>query len=101
MTDKKMFHEEIEEIRDGLVKKGILKPVASPPSLGVIMTRTEEEHLDEIRDEIYAHLRSKQAAPTCRNIIQAMFEMHYADWLGHDTSVPTCPYEHQGMDYDC
>jgi len=56
---------------------------------------TEEEHLDKIRDEVYEHLRSKQAAPTCRNIIQAMCELHYADWLGHDDIVPTCPYEHQ------
>lgn len=91
MADQRMFYEEVAEIRDGLIKRPTIVMRPFPP----LPPQSEEEHLDEIRDAIYTYLRGKQAPPTCRNIIHAMFEMGYADWLGHDESQPTCPYEMQ------
>lgn len=96
MADKKFFYEEVEEIRDVVVGRPALPPQFSMDEL--MPEQTEEEHLGEIRDAIYAYLRERKAPPTCRNIIQAMFEMHYADWIGYDSCVPTCPYEDSQAD---
>ena len=56
---------------------------------------TPEEDLERITQEVYEHLRGKNAPPTARNIVHAMFDIHYADWLGHGSIYPECEYEHQ------
>lgn len=91
MADKKFFYEEVEQIRDVVGERPEPPPQFSMDEL--MPEQTEEEHLGKIRDEVYKYLREQKAPPTCRNIIQAMFEMHYADWIGHDDCTPTCPYE--------
>ncbi len=98
MTDEfKPFYEEVEQIRDSLVGRPRWPTtLPMPPTAEDWPVQTEEEHLSEIRDQVYAHLREQKAPPTCRNIIHAMFAMHYADWIGYDDCIPTCPYEHQG-----
>jgi len=55
---------------------------------------TPEEHLRKIQQEVYAHLREKGAPPTARNIIHAMFDLRYADWIGHIGITPSCDYEY-------
>lgn len=51
----------------------------------------DAEHLDEIKQQVIEHLQGRVA--TTRNVIQAMFELHYADWLDGDGIIPTCDYE--------
>jgi len=91
MADKKFFYEEVEKIRDVVV--GRPEPPSQFSMDKLMPEQTEEEDLDEIQKKVYAHLREQKAPPTCRNIIHAMFAMHYADWIGHDDCTPTCPYE--------
>lgn len=56
--------------------------------------RSDAEHLESITQEVYAYLRSVGAPPTARNIVHAMFNLHYADWLCGEQSVrPICPME--------
>ncbi len=53
----------------------------------------DHQRLDRIKIEIRNHLRENKAGETLRNVVQAMFETSYADWLGGDTRFPQCEYE--------
>ena len=57
------------------------------------MTQQEDrESLDRIEQEILTWCDEKKVEPTPVNVIQAMFVLHYADWLcgDGDTIAPMC-----------
>lgn len=56
------------------------------------MTQQEEdrEALDKIEQEILTWCSEKKVESTPVNVIQAMFDLYYADWLGGPTLNPTC-----------
>jgi len=53
----------------------------------------DSDHLDRILREVREHLAEEEAPETSRNVVQAMFDIHYADWLGGHHIIPTCDYE--------
>lgn len=94
MTNEfKPFHKEVEKIRDSIVGRPEWPPQPRPLTAEDWPTLPDEKRLDEIQDKVYTHLREKKVPATCRNIIHAMFELSYADWLGGQEILPTCPYE--------
>jgi hypothetical protein len=54
---------------------------------------TDSEHLDEIRQEVFDYLAKLDVPITTRNVIHAMFNIHYADWLGGNGIIPDCPMQ--------
>ena len=57
------------------------------------MNSKDQDELDlrRVEDEVAAHLSPYPLTP--RNVIQAMFSLFYADWVGGDELAPTCDYE--------
>lgn len=51
------------------------------------------KHLERIKRRVKDHLKEKGAPITLRNVVHAMFETDYADWLGGDEIYPQCEYE--------
>ena len=51
----------------------------------------DELCLQRIVDQVTEQLRPHPV--TTRNVVHAMFDLHYADWLGGDEITPTCDYE--------
>jgi len=50
-------------------------------------------NLERVASNIRDHLEENKAAITLRNVVQAMFETNYADWIGGDEIYPQCEYE--------
>jgi len=58
------------------------------------MTASEDrEHLDLMTSEVHELLWDLKRVATTSNIIQALCELHYIDWLGGDEIHPTCEME--------
>ena len=49
--------------------------------------------LEKVANDIRDHLEENKAPITLRNVVQAMFETEYADFLGSDNLHPHCEYE--------
>jgi hypothetical protein len=49
--------------------------------------------LEEAASYVREHLEAKGAPITLRNVVQAMFETHQADWIGCNHVCPQCDYE--------
>jgi len=49
--------------------------------------------LERVASKIRDHLEENKAPITLRNVVQAMFETSYADWIGGDEIYPQCEYE--------
>ena len=50
-------------------------------------------NLEVVASKIQDHLKENKAPITLRNVVQAMFETNYADWIGGDEIYPQCEYE--------
>jgi hypothetical protein len=49
--------------------------------------------LERVASNIRDHLEENQAPITLRNVVQAMFETDYANFLDGDEIYPQCEYE--------
>ena len=54
---------------------------------------TDEVHLEAIQQEVLFYLKQMKAPPTTKNVIHAMFDMHYADWLCGESNKINCPMD--------
>ena len=55
------------------------------------MTQQEDrEELNEDEQKILMWCDEKKVEPTPVNVIQAMYALHYADWIGGDEIAPMC-----------
>lgn len=58
------------------------------------MTRQEDrDELNEVERQILMWCSEKKVKHTPVNVIQAMFDLHYATWLFCDDVVPMCDPE--------
>jgi len=55
--------------------------------------RHDQEYLERVVTQVREHLESEEAPVTLRNVVQAMFDINYADWLGGSSIYPECKYE--------
>ncbi len=53
----------------------------------------DQQRLELIASDVRNHLRENSAGETLRNVILAMFDTSYAEWLGGGTVFPQCKYE--------
>ena len=53
----------------------------------------DEATLTNVLETIEAYIRPKGYPITYRNIIHAMFDNYFADWIGGAGVKPTCEYQ--------
>jgi hypothetical protein len=53
----------------------------------------DRKELDKVVSDVREHLQSNLAPITLRNVVHAMFDIHYAEWLAGFHVYPECEYE--------
>ena len=58
-----------------------------------LASQRDHRRLVDIKDEVISHLKDEKATLSPTNMIHAMYNLGYADWLGSNLTEPACPYE--------
>ena len=57
------------------------------------MQTGDRMQLNRINEEIQWHLKQQDVPIKPVNVIQAMFELNYADWICSTSTLPQCGYQ--------